>query len=327
MKKKSILIVGSIALVALLVAGYFYVDSILFDGVKPRQVQENGFQASFYAKANAQNQPAVVLLGGGEWGAYWGQELSRANYAGLSLPYSGQEGLPMLLEEIPLEYFQDAIEWLREQPEVNPKHIVVMGASRNAELALVLASYYPELVHGVIAYCPSSVSWSNTVHAFNSDSILPTWTLDNQGVPYIPMAKLKPGASDTLETLSYWTRALRDSASVAEAAIRVEQINGPILLLSGRDDEVWPAAMMADMIAARAERRSFTFELENVQYEAAGHLISGNPNFLNTFRYGEMVIEGQPYAYGFGGTPEGDQAAQQDATQRIFDFLAKMRDG
>ena len=326
MNKKSKLIIGGIALLGLLIAGYFYLDSLLFDGVRPQSLHENGFQANYFAKDELQAQPAVVVIGGGEWGDYWAQEFAKANYAGLSLPYSGLEGLPKLLEEIPLEYFKAALDWLKERPEVDPDKIVVMGASRNAELALVLGSYFPKAIHGVIAFCPSSVAWPNAVHAFNSDVLKPTWTFENEAVPYIPMEKLKGSTSDTLETLSYWQKGLSDSAAVAAASIPVEKINGPILLLSGLDDKVWPATQMADMMASRIENRSFKFEFENIQYKNAGHLISGNPNFPASSRYGQMKIEGKTYAYGFGGTTDGDVAAQKDASKRIFHFLSQLNE-
>ncbi|MEM9987115.1 MAG: acyl-CoA thioester hydrolase/BAAT C-terminal domain-containing protein, partial [Bacteroidota bacterium] len=243
---KTKIILGGMVLIALLIAGYAYLDSLLFDGVKPRPIKENGIQAAFFAKGGTENQPGVILIGGGNWGDYWGQEFAKANYVGLSLPYHRQKGLPALPEEIPLEYVESAIKWLRQQPEVNPHKVIVMGASRNAELALLVASYFPKLVQGVIAYAPSSVSWSNTVLPFNSDSMKPSWTFENKPVPYIPMPKLKGGEAETLETLPYWRQGLSDSTAVNRAFIPVENINGPLLLLSGKDDQVWPSAMMSD---------------------------------------------------------------------------------
>ncbi|MEM7372455.1 MAG: acyl-CoA thioester hydrolase/BAAT C-terminal domain-containing protein [Bacteroidota bacterium] len=324
MKQKSKILIGSIAVLAALIAGYVYLDSILFDGVKPRSINDDGFQASFFAKGDIENQAAIVLIGGGNWGDYWGQEFAKANYVGLSLPYTRQEGLPELPEDIPLEYFQKAMDWLKQQPEVNPDKIVVMGASRNAELALLLASYYPETVHGVIAYSPSSVSWSNTVFPFNSDEVKPSWTIDNQAVPFIPMQKIKGPRSSTVETLPYWQKGLSDSSAVREASIQVEHIHGPILLFSGLEDEVWPSAMMSDMIETRIKNNPFEFEIENIQYEHAGHLISGNPNNPSSMRQGNMMIDGNSYDFNFGGTEEGDMAAQKDASRRIFQFLSKL---
>ena len=315
----------SIIIVALLIVTYFIADSILFDGVQPRVVNHHEVQANFFAKKGIKNQPAIIIIGGGHEGDYWGQEFAKASYVGVSLPYYRHEGLPALMEEIPLEYFEKVINWLKKQPEVNPNKIIVMGASRNAELALVLASYYPDLVHGVIAYSPSSVSWSNTVLPFNSDEIKPSWTFQDKPVPYIPMEKIKGGTSETIETLSYWKNALLDTNAVDKASIKVENINGPILLLSGVDDEVWPATIMSDMIVRRLKNNAFKFEFEHIKYENAGHLISGNPNNPSTMRQGTMVINGKTYQFNFGGTAAGDRTAQQDASKRVFNFLSKLK--
>jgi dienelactone hydrolase len=324
MNKKLKIITGSVAIVALLIIGYFYLDHILFDGVKPKYVSESGFRATLFANKDADNRPTVILIGGGYWGNYWGQEFAKSNYVGLSLPYYREEGLPQLMEEIPLEYFEKAVLWLKKQPEVNPDKIIVMGASRNAELALLIASFFPNNIHGAIAFNPSSVSWSNTVLPFNSDSVKPSWTFKNQPVPYIVMDKIKGTPTSTIETLTYWKNGLSDSVAVSNASIKVENINGPILLLSGVEDEVWPSSIMSDMIENRIKMNNFHFDFENIKYENAGHLISSNPNNPSSNRQGKMDIGGKSYDFNFGGTETGDMVAQKDAAQRVFKFLSKL---
>lgn len=324
MAKRTKIIIGSTAILALLIAGYFYLDHILFDGVKPKYISENGFRATFFAYKDTQNRPTIILVGGGNWGDYWGQEFAKSNYVGLSLPYYREEGLPLLMEDIPLEYFEKAILWLKEQPEVNPNKIIVMGASRNAELALLIASYFPKNIHGVIAYSPSAVSWSNTVLPFNSDSVKPSWTFKNRPIPFIAMDKIKGTPTSTIETLTYWKNGLSDSVAVSNASIRVENINGPILLMSGLEDEVWPSSMMSDMIERRVRMNNFQFDFENIKYENAGHLISSNPNNPSSIRQGKMDIGGKSYDFNFGGTESGDRKAQKDAAKRVFQFLSKL---
>lgn len=324
MNKKLKIITLSVAVLGILVVGYFYLNNILFDGVKPRYISENGFRATLFANKDTENRPTIILIGGGHWGDYWGQDFAKSNYVGLSLPYYREEGLPHLMEEIPLEYFEKAVIWLKEQPEVNPNKIIVMGASRNAELALLIASFFPNNTHGAIAFNPSSVSWSNTVLPFNSDSVKPSWTFKNQPVPYIVMDKIKGTPTSKIETLTYWKNGLSDSVAVSNASIKVENINGPILLLSGADDEVWPSAMMSDMIENRIKMNNFHFDFENIKYENAGHLISSNPNNPSSIRQGKMDIGGKSYEFNFGGTETGDMEAQKDAAQRIFKFLSKL---
>ena len=317
---------NSILILSILTIGYFFADTILFNGIKPVLIKDVGFRASFFAKKTTKDKATIVLVGGGDWGAYWGQELAKANYVSLSLPYHREKGLPALPEEIPLEYFEKAFRWLKNQPQVNPNKIIVMGASRNAELALILASYYPELVEGVIAYSPSSVSWSNTVLPFNSDLMKPSWTFENKPIPYIPMDKLQGGNQEMIETLNYWKQGLTDTVAVKKASIQVEKINGSILLFSGLDDNVWPSAMMSDQIEARLKNSSFKYEIQNIQYKNAGHLISGNPNHTQTNRQGEMWIDKTSYRFNYGGTTTGDQAAQKDASKRVLEFLSMLKE-
>ena len=162
-----------ISTLVLLLIGYFIADNLLFDGIQPKIINESSFQANYFSKKDVTNKTTVVLIGGEQWGDYWSEQFAKNDMVGVSIPYIGKEGLPKLPEEIDLEYFEKAIHWLRKQPEVNPNKIVVMGASRNAELALIIAATFPETVSGVIAYAPSAVSWSNTVLPYNSNELKP----------------------------------------------------------------------------------------------------------------------------------------------------------
>jgi dienelactone hydrolase len=318
--KNNKVIIG-ISIIVIFIVGYFVLDGILFDGVKPKIINERGFQANYFANKDVKNKAAIVLIGGGQWGNYWGVEFARKDFVGLSLPYTRLDGLPKLSEEIPLEYFEDALIWLREQPEVNPEKIVLMGASRNAELALVIASTLPDLVTGVVAYAPSSVSWSNTVLPFNSDSVKPSWIYKGEGIPYIPMEKISGNNTSTIRTLKYWEDGLNKKEYIEDASIKVEKINGPILLLSGKDDQVWPSARMADILESRLVEHNFKFQVENIQYENAGHLISGNPESDSDERTGKMTIQNKQYSFEYGGTKEGDYKAKQDAKIRVLRLI------
>lgn len=319
MKNKKI--IAAIVFLLVLLSGYFMLDSFLFDGIRPQEIKENGFQGNFYTHKDTYKSAAVVLIGGGQWGDYWAQEFAKNGYSGLSLPYYGREGLPELMEEIPLEYFETAIGWLRQQPGVDADKIILMGASRNAELALVTGATLPGLSGGVIAYAPSALTWSNTVLAFNSDIVKPSWTYHGEAIPYVRMEKIAAPDSDTIHTETYWEKGLSKNP---KGIIPVENIRGPVLLFSGKDDEVWPSAKMADMIAQRLKEKNFGYTFQNIQYDDAGHLISGNPDFLATKRTGTMLIEGKEYKFNYGGTAKGDQQAQIDARKKVFEFIASI---
>ncbi|WP_115462141.1 acyl-CoA thioester hydrolase/BAAT C-terminal domain-containing protein [Winogradskyella aurantiaca] len=311
-------------IIIILTAGYLIADSILFDGVKPKVINVNGFQAKYFAKDNLANKTAVILIGGGQWGDYWANEFANKEMVALSLPYNGIEGLPKLPEDIDLEYFENAIQWLKSKKEVSSEKIVVMGASRNAELALVIASTFTNSIKGVIAYSPSSVSWSNTVLPYNSSELKPSWKYKGIDIPYIPMEKLSGNVSGKVEMIDYWEKGLSKTDLVENASIKVENISGPILLFSGSDDRVWPSAKMADMIEKRLEENSFTYTFNNIQFENAGHLISRNPEQKTDIRTGKINLGGREFEYEFGGTDSGDYKAKKDAKMKLMEFLKAM---
>ena len=318
--RKLIIVIG---IPVLLFIGYLIADSILFNGIKPISINENGFQANYFVKEGTKNKTAVVLIGGGQWGDYWAQQFANKGIVGLSLPYIGKEGLPKLPEEIELEYFENAINWLKKQPEVDSNKIVVMGASRNAELALVIASTFTESISGVVAYAPSAVSWSNTVLPYNSNEIKSSWKYKGVDIPYVPMNKITGNKSNKIKTIEYWNSGLAKKDFLQQASIKVEKINGPILLFSGNDDRVWPSSRMADMIEKRLNDNGFKHPLQNIKYDNAGHLISSNPDNKSSDRTGTMNIDGKEYEFEYGGNDDGDYKAKQDAKIKLMEFIEK----
>ncbi len=321
MKKILLFIIAT----ALLLLGIWWAKNTFFGGMAPQVIHQDGFQANYFNKGDETNKTAVVLIGGGDWGDFWASELAKMGHVGLSLPYHRREGLPPLIEKIPLEYVEKALNWLAQQPSVNPDKIIVMGASVNAELALLVASTFPKLASGVIAYCPSSVTWSNTVYPWSSEEVMAKWTHKGQPVPYIAMEKLKGkelkgNETNVIETLSYWNTGLDDSAQVAQAAIPVERIAGPILLLTPADDKVWPSHRMSQMIVDRLEAHHFSHAFDNIIYKNAGHTITAQHSQASVTT-GQMYIEGIAYEFEYGGTPEGILKAQKDSRERVKAFV------
>ena len=104
--------------------------------------------------------PGVLVVGGSEGGlpapkAIW---LAGHGYAALALAYFHYENLPQDLQAIPLEYFGEALSWMKQRPEINPDQLAVMGTSRGGELALQLGSMYPA-IKAVVAYVPANVRY------------------------------------------------------------------------------------------------------------------------------------------------------------------------
>jgi dienelactone hydrolase len=245
----------------------------------------------------------------------------------LALGYYATEGLPGRLVNIPLEYVGTALQWLAEQPSVDSTRIGVVGQSRGAELALLIGAQYP-IVRAVVGYVPSHVAWPGTLV---DSTRAPAWSFGGRPVPGMyghesdaAVARYAgcPQAPTCRAPLTrhQFLALLDDTAAVARAEIPVERINGPLFLVSGEEDGLWPSTPMAERIVARLRQHGFRYRVENVAYSGAGHAI-GRP-------YVPIPDVAIPRPHPItgrlvtaGGTPAGTALASEDSWRRVLTFL------
>ena len=276
------------------------------EGVRFTRVRTNGLAGTFYEPSSAGAHPAMIVLGGSEGGipgpAGFAGGFASRGYSVLALAYFRAEGLPNLLSNIPLEYFGTAIAWLKAQPTVDANRIGVVGGSRGAELALLLGSVYPSL-RVVVANMPSNVVVGGCC---DPGRWFYAWTVGGR-----PIAAMPP-------------RGRRAAVDAQQAEIQVERINGPILLLSGKDDGVWPSSESAEKIVARLKRNHFQFAYESLVYEHAGHGIARpytsttNLNGQRNPTSGRLVDR--------GGTPSGTAKAREESWPKMLAFVGRALD-
>jgi dienelactone hydrolase len=275
--------------------------------------------------------PAVLLLHGSEGGEgrlhnQGARGLVEEGYAVLTLPYFGAERLPQGLREIPLEYFEEGLRWLQAQPEVDAERIGVVGRSKGGELALLLGATYPEAVKAVVGYAPSGVAWQS-IPAGPADvrgGPRSSWTLGAEPVPFVPfdpspsvMAAVEGFFSGRPTSLTILHEsALENEAAVERAEIAVEGIKGPLLLISGTDDRLWPSSRLSEIAVERLRRHEHPFPYEHLRYEGAGHQI-GAPGPDET----QFVREFGPFV--LGGSKETNLQASVDSWPRVLDTLSR----
>jgi dienelactone hydrolase len=241
--------------------------------------------------------PGVLVVGGSEGGtprrpAIW---LASHGYAALALAYFGVPGLPQQLVNIPLEYFGQAIGWMKQRPEIAANQLAVMGGSRGGELALQLGALYPAL-HAVVAYVPANVRFPSCC----SHATASAWTW--QGRP-----------------LSYDVASPSADNPADSATIHVELTNGPILMISGGDDGVWRSREMADAAMQRLQLAHFRYPFQHLSYPHAGHR-AGEPWIIPTWSSGPKHTLSGESLY-LGGTPEGNALSTLDADPKVLAFL------
>jgi uncharacterized protein len=189
---------------------------------------------------------------------------------GMALRWFGGVGQAPGICEIPIEVFVRALDRLSEEAV---ETIAVVGLSKGAEAALLLACV-DRRVALTVAISPPSVVWANVgpgldgqVHPYRS-----SWTWRGEPLPFVPYdddwqpaATAGPVAFSTL----YRRSLARDPAVAAAAVIPVEEAEGDLVLVAGRDDRLWPSAESVQELAER--RVSSGRQVEVILNDSAGH--------------------------------------------------------
>jgi pimeloyl-ACP methyl ester carboxylesterase len=258
------------------------------------EVRDNGLVADFFTGTSAQMSKAIIMLGGSEGGKSWSrvrkpiQLLVQRGYSLLSLAYFKSESLPGALEEIPLEYFEKAFDWLSAQMGIVPNEYAILGGSKGSEAALVLGSRYPQ-VKAVIAFSPSSVVWQGIPrNRFEiGKEIKSSWSYEGEGLPFLPYpSNIRKWDLILLRLRKMHEDALRNTTRVEEAAIPVENIRGAILLISGDRDRLWPATQMSEQIMNRLKVAGFKNHYEHKIFRS-GHngIVMNRDSWIRIFDF------------------------------------------
>jgi dienelactone hydrolase len=310
--------------------------------IQKQSIHHNQLIGTLYTLHDTQQKPGILLLSGSDGGIPGNnaipesfiEYLVKNGFVVFALAYFGIEHLPPHLENIPLEYFQSAIEWLKSLSEVDSSHIGIIGQSRGAELALLLGSHFPHFFQAIIACAPCNMICGGFPYPNR-----PAWLYQKQPLePYLP--GLSSTDSDLSEAddikmaierqqISFHANNAEDPYMIADlfavrekmlqakkTQIAVEKIKCPILLMSGDKDAIWPSNLFSEMIMSRLNDHHFQFSKEHISYANAGHGILSS--------YDEPIYH--PVG-GFwcklGGTSEGNKIASEHSWVAIKKFLQK----
>ncbi len=301
----------------------------LAPGVTRTELRDDGFVGTLFKPPGEGPHPVVVMLAGSGGGLMEARAALYAahGYAALALGYFGVPGLPPRISGTRLEYFESALALVRRALSPAYGFVALSGVSRGGELSLLLASTFPRLVSAVVAYVPSPFT-HGVLNAGGpgEDRHAPAWVWQGQPLPVLSQGNTRArwelfdqAPPPRRQTPAFLT-ALEDMQAASRAMIPLERIGGPVLLISGADDALWPSARFSEIAAAHLARRGQRYTVRHLDYAGAGHSI-GYPYVPTSVVAKPHAVSGIELAY--GGTAEGNARAGEHSWQAVLQFLAE----
>ncbi|PVE59837.1 hypothetical protein DC429_05515 [Arthrobacter sp. TPD3018] len=277
----------------------------------PRQIRDGAMIADLYRPARTGPAPAILLLGGSEGGlgkaaAAQAAALAARGYVVLQLSYFGSPGQPAALKSVPIETFTRALDWLKTQPGVAGDRVGIVGTSKGAEAALLVASRRRDLKIAVLGV-PSSVVWPG----IDREGLVTesSWTEGGKPVPFTPYG----WTGEWRGIHALYADALADPAKAATGTIPIERSQAAIVMVCGEADGLWPSCSMARAVETRLHAAKYAHPVTVLAYPDAGHAAFGPPP--------EVGTQAADRAVPLGGTVAGNRAARADGWPKVLAAL------
>ncbi|MEE3488380.1 MAG: acyl-CoA thioester hydrolase/BAAT C-terminal domain-containing protein [Bulleidia sp.] len=249
-------------------------------------VEKDGFYGSYYEpeKNNFSGKGMVVCSGSD--GSFLlttldAEKFYEAGMPVIALGYWNTEGTPQGDSNIPVEYMQKACHWLKENKGLHPG---VWGISLGGCYVLLSASLFPE-IECVVAVSPMHVliqggSFKHGIH-FEQDGpftyqgkMLPFVKLDEETCrKHARIIKRNLLLKQEPDMLFHYQKIMED-AKDPDVCIKVENIKGPILLLSGGEDVMLPSNQICRIIMKRLQENHFAYPYKHCNYPILSHYVT-----------------------------------------------------
>ena len=301
------------------------VERFFMTGDIKHQNISDEFVGEFFYTENADYQ-TIIWLGGSGSGLGVNSPIAAVlashGFNVLSLPFFGDKGLPAQLSEIPLEYFERVFAWLSKNPMTSGKEVCILGMSKGAELALILASRYPFITRVALfaphAYCFQGLAFKN----------VSSWTCAGKSLPFIQLKNRWVFASmisgfiknKPFQFTDTYRKGLHDAQNKEAARIKIENAQADLLIFTSKQCGMWNTYDGSVEIMNTLREHNYRHRYDWVVYEDAGE-----PYYVPyVFPAGETTMKMAPrLVLSAGGTLEGNAHARADSWEKAIEFFKK----
>jgi dienelactone hydrolase len=272
------------------------------------------FVGKYFVPKGKSNLPAVIVLGGSGGGLNWSEQvaavLASRGFAAIAVAYfdyRGRWGLPKGLANIPLELFEKVVQWLQAREEVDQQSISIVGISKGGELALLLASYFPQYFDKVVAYVPSLYVFQGI--QIGETEKVSSWSYQGKPLAFVPYPKeYRADWNFDKSTLrEIHLRAMQNKEALEQARIPIERMKCHLLLISGDLDALGPTSEMCEEIVDSLKKCQYPYTVRHLRYQEAGH--------------GFFIPNLPPVLIGSKDRVKPIAIAERDAWRKMIDFL------
>ncbi|XP_075954721.1 acyl-coenzyme A thioesterase 1-like [Anarhichas minor] len=279
---------------------------LIGDGVSRHTVKEGNIWGVLFTPPGEGPFPAVLDLYtfSGGLSEKRASLLAGRGFVVLTVALFGHDDMAKNIKEVHLDYFEEAIEFLKKQDKVGSRGVGVISLSKSGDLALSIASYLP----GVEA-----TVWINGCSA---NTLLPLYYKKRQILPalMIDLSKIIPTESGASNCKNVLHNPLAEENKAT--LVPVEQAEGRFLFVASEDDLNWDSKAYMDMLVERLQRHGKD-NFESVCYPGAGHYLGPpyGPYCPSSFH----GVVGRPVL--LGGEPRSHAAAEVHLWKKIQGFL------
>ncbi|XP_034436051.1 acyl-coenzyme A thioesterase 1 [Hippoglossus hippoglossus] len=276
------------------------------EGMKRVPVQEGRIRGVLFIPPGKGPFPGIVdlyTLGGG-LSEPRASLLANKGFVVLALAYYGYQDLPKNPPKLDLEYFEEAVTYLRSHPEVKGPGVGIISISHSGALALSMSSF----LQGITAtVCINSCIGNTVIPLHYKDTVIPPLP------PVLKNIKVTDSGLFCIRDALTGPTLEKNQASL----IPIERASCHFLFAVSEDDQNWNSALFAQHAAATLRNHGREESFEVVTYPKAGHFLEvpHMPHCLSGFHaaVGNAVL--------FGGEPKAHSAAQLDLWERVQEFF------
>lgn len=277
----------------------------MMEGMKRIPLQEGRLRGVLFIPPGKGPFPGIVDLYtfGGGLSEPRASLLAGKGFVVLALAYLRYQDLPKHTENLDLEYFEEAITYLRGRPEVTGPGIGILSISHSGGIALSMSSFL------------SGISATVCINTCNANTVIP---LHYKDIVLPPLEAILENIKFKGAGLVDIRDALADPTSGENRAslIPIERASCQFLFAVAEDDHNWNSPFFAKQAAATL-RNHGKESFQVVSYPKAGHFLEvpNMPFCPSGFHaaVGSVVL--------FGGEPKAHSDAQLDLWERVQAFF------